>query len=360
MHPSLLPAPSRAPRPLPRSALALTLAFAAAGLAAAGPAHAEDAVKLEIVRKGQIGQSKPALIVRAQQAATALDVSLGCGAVKVARHGGATAGEAIRLDLDLAVGAHTCKGSLSVVLGDGSEGVMPLSFQVEVLRPLVITVDRDSVDLRRRELELSLDRSPGRIDIVAYDPDGQKIGGGTMPVSGVGPGSPVRVGWQSEGDTLRLEVVATDTDGFSSKLDLFPWSYAIPHEDVIFASNEAVVQPGETAKLKAAQGEVNTVVKRYGAFATVNLYIGGYTDTVGNPGHNQTLSEQRAQAIARWFKEQGFSGQIWYQGFGERGLAVPTADEVDEARNRRALYIVAADTPNITAEMPASSWKALK
>ena len=33
------------------------------------------------------------------------------------------------------------------------------------------------------------------------------------------------------------------------------------------------------------------------------------------------------------------------QGFGESRLAVPTADNVDEARNRRAQYILAAQTP---------------
>jgi outer membrane protein OmpA-like peptidoglycan-associated protein len=156
-----------------------------------------------------------------------------------------------------------------------------------------------------------------------------------------------------------MEVLATDADGFTAGVQLFPWYYEIPHEDVVFESNQAVIRPSEEMKLRSALAEAQKVVARYGAFATVNLYVGGYTDTVGNGQSNLFLSEKRAAAIARWFRQNGFQGEIWFQGFGERGLAVPTPDEVDEARNRRSVYVVAAEPPPVTSAMPGAEWKKL-
>ena len=94
--------------------------------------------------------------------------------------------------------------------------------------------------------------------------------------------------------------------------------------------------------------------------AKINLYVGGYTDTVGDKTMNLALSDQRATAIAIWFKDKGFPGEIYAQGFGERGLAVQTPDEVDEARNRRAVYILAAEAPPTSRELPTSSWKKVR
>jgi outer membrane protein OmpA-like peptidoglycan-associated protein len=71
------------------------------------------------------------------------------------------------------------------------------------------------------------------------------------------------------------------------------------------------------------------------------------------------LSERRARAIAAWFRRRGFTGPVSYQGFGETALAVPTPDETDEAANRRALYILAANPPPVSEQLPARAWKPL-
>ena len=56
----------------------------------------------------------------------------------------------------------------------------------------------------------------------------------------------------------------------------------------------------------------------------------------------------------------GFRGPIHYQGFGENGLAVQTEDDVNEPANRRAMFIIAAETPKESALLPASNWKQLR
>lgn len=64
----------------------------------------------------------------------------------------------------------------------------------------------------------------------------------------------------------------------------------------------------------------------------------------GARGPTRARRLQRAEASARWFPDNGFVDDIYYQGFGESGLDVATGDEVDEAQNLRALYLVAAES----------------
>jgi MYXO-CTERM domain-containing protein len=86
----------------------------------------------------------------------------------------------------------------------------------------------------------------------------------------------------------------------------------------------------------------------------------GYTDTVGSASDNQVLSQHRAKEIAQYFKDKGAWCSIYYAGMGERGLAVKTDDQVDEVRNRRALYLLMPDPqkPAAGGKIPGN-WKKL-
>ena len=62
----------------------------------------------------------------------------------------------------------------------------------------------------------------------------------------------------------------------------------------------------------------------------------GHTDTTGSTQSNQTLSENRAQAVANYLISRGVaSSRIRWQGFGETQLRVQTGDGVNEPLNRR-------------------------
>ena len=62
----------------------------------------------------------------------------------------------------------------------------------------------------------------------------------------------------------------------------------------------------------------------------------GHTDRVGTISANDALSARRAQAVKAALVAAGIPAtQIDVAGRGEREPLVPTADEVDEPRNRR-------------------------
>jgi outer membrane protein OmpA-like peptidoglycan-associated protein len=97
----------------------------------------------------------------------------------------------------------------------------------------------------------------------------------------------------------------------------------------------------------------------YGDLVPVKLYIAGCTDTVGDAAHNDDLSRRRARSIASWLRSHGYDQPIFYHGFGERLLAVPTGDGVDELANRRALYLVSSNPPPAGSGIPSVGWTAL-
>lgn len=69
-----------------------------------------------------------------------------------------------------------------------------------------------------------------------------------------------------------------------------------------------------------------------------DLVITGYTDTRGAAAANDALSLARAQSVRQMLIQRGFAQErLEAAGRGERELAVPTADEVDEPRNRRVV-----------------------
>ncbi|MFT5586869.1 MAG: hypothetical protein ACI9VR_004472 [Cognaticolwellia sp.] len=320
---------------------------------------AADPIALEVIARAQKNLGKPSLTLVVNQDADKLDVRVDCAGAWGESHGGASAGDKITMELDVPVGTHSCTGSLAAEFSDGSTGEMPLTFQVTMLGPMEILVPADKINMEERTLVVMMDRQPSQVQVQAYGPGDLLIGEVSVPSIGAGPGDPIEVQWKSEGEVIRLHVVGTDVDGFWTAKDLMPWYYNIPHEDVVFESGKSQILPQEEPKLAAALVEANEVLVKYGTVAKVNLYVAGYTDTVGDKNNNKRLSQARAAAIARWYRDHGFTGEIYYQGFGEQGLAVATPDNTAQAQNRRALYVLAAETPPVSASMPKDIWTKL-
>lgn len=257
----------------------------------------------------------------------------------------------------LPTGRHRCSGTLDLATADGATGQMPLKLDVAILPPIQLAAPPEQLDLEAGSLLLTSDRPLTRVEVSAFGGDsGEQVGSGSVDLSGV---TEAPVGWTTEEEVLRIEVVATDIHGVRSSLVLLPWSYQIPHEDVIFESGKSEVPAGEASKLEAAWSHIASTLDKYGSIVEMELFVAGYTDTMGDGATNQALSERRARAIAAWFRRRGFAGPVWTQGFGENALAVSTPDGTDEPANRRAVYILSAAAPRSGPDLPSARWQPL-
>ncbi|MGD0142413.1 MAG: OmpA family protein [Rhizomicrobium sp.] len=99
--------------------------------------------------------------------------------------------------------------------------------------------------------------------------------------------------------------------------------------DVLFAVNS----PSFSGRAGEIVEDVALVLRKYDS---TQLQVNGYTDTTGSPDHNLQLSQARANAIAKALADDGVDAhRILARGFGEKGLKIPTGDNVNEPRNRR-------------------------
>jgi len=101
---------------------------------------------------------------------------------------------------------------------------------------------------------------------------------------------------------------------------------------VNFASGSATLSPAAEAAL-APVGQALASA----ALANFRFRIEGHTDTTGDAGSNQVLSERRAAAVRDFLIQRyGVNGaRLEVVGLGETTLLIRTGAQVPEARNRR-------------------------
>jgi outer membrane protein OmpA-like peptidoglycan-associated protein len=226
--------------------------------------------------------------------------------------------------------------------------------------PLRVDVDKAKVDLKEHHLELVASRPLAKVTIKVTGDSGTVLDAQSLDLGPQPAGSPLVVRWSPLNDEpiLRIEVVATDTDGYWRTITITPWSIAIPHEEVNFRTDSFQIDDPQKPKLEASFAKINDALSKHPDIR-VTLFIAGHTDTVGDSSYNLRLSRQRAQSIATWFRQRGLKLPIAFEGFGETALLVKTADEVDEPRNRRSDYILSVDEPVFKTTGRHASWTRL-
>lgn len=102
--------------------------------------------------------------------------------------------------------------------------------------------------------------------------------------------------------------------------------------NVLFAVNSADLTP-QARRVLDELGRALTSAD----LSPYRFRIEGHTDTTGSADYNMILSERRAQAVRDYLVQQfGISRtRLETIGLGQTALAVPTADNVNEPRNRR-------------------------
>ncbi len=322
-------------------------------LAILASAASAQQLTFDAVTRVEAGRDDPSLSLHAAVPGS-LSVALSCGSRSYAWKGqlGAGATHVVKLT-GLPEGSSSCAGTVRLDEPSGAWAEAPLSFQVALLPPITFEVQDSDWDRERRRLVVHPSRP-------VVDARASVVGEGGREIEDaygmlVDPSNPV-FELSTREEVLQIVVRVKDEAGIMAELVLSPWYYAIPHEDLVFASGSAVITAAEAPKLERTWTTVREVLDKYGRVVKIKLYVAGYTDTVGSSASNLELSRRRAQAIARWFRDRGFPGEVYWQGFGEEALAVPTPDETDALPNRRALYLLAAERPPVTPDLPASDW----
>ena len=221
-----------------------------------------------------------------------------------------------------------------------------------------VLIDTGKVSLTEHRLEMRASGDASKVTIRVTGESGAVLADDERTLSPPLPaGTPLTLSWvpSSDDPVARIDVRAFSRDGNQNyTVTITPWAVAIPHEEVNFKTDSAQIAESERPKLEASFAKVNEQLDKAKAIAghpeiRVTLFILGHTDTVGDAAYNLRLSRQRAQAIARWFKQRGLRTGIAFEGFGESLPLVKTADEVDEPRNRRVDYILSVNEPTVSS-----------
>jgi outer membrane protein OmpA-like peptidoglycan-associated protein len=226
---------------------------------------------------------------------------------------------------------------------------------------LDVWVDKSKVDLVQHRLEVKANRPLMKVTIKVTGDSGAVLADDSRDLLSHPANTVLAVEWHPSSDEVaaRIEVFVYDSFGFYKGFALTPWNVSIPHEEVNFATDSAVINDAEKPKLEASFVKVTEALARHPEIQGVRFFIAGHTDTVGDAQYNVRLSRLRAQAIAQWFRQRGLRIPIGWEGFGEYAPLIRTADNVDEPRNRRVDYLLGIDEPNLKSATFRPSWKSV-
>lgn len=325
---------------------------------------AQGALEVRWVSQVKMGQV-PKLIVTARDPVRQVEVLLNRedGTVISEKLGNLGDNGWREIALDGSPGRHVYQGRVSCVTG-GHPYFTEVSFETYVSGSIALVVPRPKIeDLIAGRMEIRVGITEGKAELsMTSAADVADVTSHTQTFTAHDPRQPLVLNFKpiTKGTLpAKVEIRVTDPAGTFQMLSFSPWMITIPHEEVVFATDSAVMTSTETPKLQSSLMLINEALKKNPGVIP-KLFIAGHTDTVGAPPYNLALSRKRAQAIAGWFRKNGLGIAISFEGFGEHALRVMTKDNIEEARNRRVDYILSVEEPafNVTDFQPV--WKPVK
>ncbi len=105
-------------------------------------------------------------------------------------------------------------------------------------------------------------------------------------------------------------------------------------QDILFAFDSAELRPDLTRDLQS----IGASLQRY---PDTRVIVTGHTDSTGDAGYNQRLSERRAESVAAVLRRSGVSaGRISTRGAGATQPIASNATQDGRARNRRVEIVI--------------------
>ena len=195
------------------------------------------------------------------------------------------------------------------------------------LCPFEVT-EVDTVDAIKARYATVAVKAPGSYVVLIPSPDGSigrvTVQGkqGEQMLSQSGQAAPLDGGASFEVDKQKMQ------QDFGTAIAALP---PLPEQFVLYFVR------GGTQLTKESRAVMPKMLARAKERKSLEVWLVGHTDTVGNPKRNEALGLKRAQTIARQFKQLGLKDSaLTVESFGERSPQVATPDETNEPRNRRS------------------------
>lgn len=134
-----------------------------------------------------------------------------------------------------------------------------------------------------------------------------------------------------EGYLFYSENISTDRENQEKQILLTPikTGESIVLKNIFFETNSHALLPTSYAELQ-------TLIELLQNNPSLKLLIEGHTDNIGKAEHNQTLSQQRAEAIVSYLEEKGIdSSRLKAKGYGFSRPIADNDSEQGRALNRR-------------------------
>ena len=243
----------------------------------------------------------------------------------------------------------------------GEPGSLAMDFEVPVVRPLDFTLVPGSYDVEGARLELELTAPAGHVEVKVRGDKGEILADTTVAFAGEPAGTRLPVTWaQAAGHVLTIDLKVFSEEGAWIGRQYIPWRVDYTVAGIHFASGSAVIPDQDLPVLSSFYDQIAETATRVSRWVAVELYIGGFTDTVGGDEDNRKLSDARAEALARYFMKRGLKVPVHVHGFGENGQVVKTADQVEEAANRRAQCVLSVGPPPTSDTLPPANWRRIR
>ena len=232
-------------------------------------------------------------------------------------------------------GTYNCLVFMRGKSQNGGSWKVQNNFEMNSLEPLGLKTDLAGLSPEVHSLTLHATQPVKRVTVTVRAEDGSDIDQVVMDLPTLQ--KDVTVTWKESPLIPAFVEVRVDAPSGVWSTNTFCKLDNIPHEDIIFDSGKATIRKDQEQKLLDTLRTIESYRSRFYDIST-DLYITGYTDTVGSLESNDKLSRERAKAIAHWMRKHNLNFNVYYRGLGERVLHTRTADETPEEANRRVQY----------------------